>query len=491
MPGGEVLEFTGVSKRFGAVAAVTGFTAQVEPGRVTGFLGPNGAGKTTTLRILLGLVRASDGTATIGGTSYAKLRHPLQSVGAVLEASSFHPGRSAANHLKIYARAAGLPVSRVDATLGQVGLADVAGRKVGGYSLGMRQRLGLAYALLGDPGVLVLDEPTNGLDPEGIKWMRGFLRTLAAEGRTVLVSSHLLAEVQQTVDALLIISRGRLVYQGSLEGLTDPSEYATVVDAPDRAALTEALRAHDISFEVLRTGLSARGIDTRGVGEIAASAGIALSSLQRRGPALEEVFLDLVSGARVHPSADGVRAAADEAGAVDDATPGDDASEIDVPAADTDAPETESPSVVASAATDDEAGEPAPVEDETPPDVAVEEPPIAASEDPALDDASPSTAAFAVASTGVIDVIPPAADEPHDGDDTDDRAWDDYVKTESDVEADAFFSAFDDGTTPPAADAASPADDSDAPTDDGGSEAPVEQGEPADEEQHREEGEQR
>ncbi|HEX5859415.1 MAG TPA: ATP-binding cassette domain-containing protein, partial [Microbacterium sp.] len=237
MPDGQVLEFSGVTKRFGPVTAVSDFAARVEPGVVTGFLGPNGAGKTTSLRILLGLVRATEGTATIGGLPYAKLAHPLRSVGAALEASSFHPGRTAANHLKVYAQAAGLPTSRVDDAIGIVGLSDVAGRKVGGFSLGMRQRLGLAYTLLGDPGVLVLDEPANGLDPEGIKWMRGLLRQLAREGRTVLVSSHLLSEVSQTVDALLIIAQGRLVFQGRLDELSDQTEQAVVVDAPDRAAL--------------------------------------------------------------------------------------------------------------------------------------------------------------------------------------------------------------------------------------------------------------
>lgn len=305
MPDGQVLEFSGVTKRFGAVNAVESLSARIEPGVVTGFLGPNGAGKTTSLRILLGLVRATSGRATIGGVPYSELRHPLQSVGAALEASSFHPGRTAANHLKVYAQAAGLPASRVDAALGAVGLADVGGRKVGGFSLGMRQRLGLAYTLLGDPGVLVLDEPANGLDPEGIKWMRGLLRQLAAEGRTVLVSSHLLSEVAQTVDSLLIIARGRRVFQGGLDELSDASEQGIVVDSADRAALAEALRAADVPFEVVRGGLSVRAARTTDVGAIAAAAGVALSLLQRRGPALEEVFLDLVNGLRVHPSATG------------------------------------------------------------------------------------------------------------------------------------------------------------------------------------------
>ncbi|MEZ3161904.1 ATP-binding cassette domain-containing protein [Microbacterium sp. BWT-B31] len=303
MPEGLVLEFSGVTKRFGGVTAVSELSARVEPGHVTGFLGPNGAGKTTSLRVILGLVRATSGRATIGGVAYAKLKHPLQTVGAVLEASSFHPGRTGANHLRVYARAASLPDARVDEALGLVGLADAAGRKVGGYSLGMRQRLGLAYALLGDPGVLVLDEPTNGLDPEGIKWMRSLLRTLAREGRTILVSSHLLAEVQQTVDALLILANGRLVFQGGLEELADPSEYTTVVDAPDRAALAAALDTAGISHELLRSGITVRGHEPTQVGAVAATAGVALSLLQRRGPALEEVFLDLVNGARVHASA--------------------------------------------------------------------------------------------------------------------------------------------------------------------------------------------
>lgn len=302
MPDGHVLEFTDVTKRFGPVPAVDGLTARVEPGTVTGFLGPNGAGKTTSLRIMLGLVRATSGTATIGGKRYADLAHPLHTVGAALEASSFHPGRTAVNHLRVYARAAGIADRRVDEVLGLVGLADVAGRKVGGFSLGMRQRLGLAYTLLGDPGVLVLDEPANGLDPEGIRWLRGFLGSLAREGRTVLVSSHMLAEVQQTVSALLIISRGRLVYQGDMSGLTQPGDYSTVIDSPDRGALAAALDAAGVDYDALRTGFTVRSAEPAQLGAIAAAAGIALSNLQRKGPALEEVFLDLVNGTRVHAS---------------------------------------------------------------------------------------------------------------------------------------------------------------------------------------------
>jgi ABC-2 type transport system ATP-binding protein len=303
MPEGQVLEFRSVTKRFGPVNAVDRFTARVEPGTVTGFLGPNGAGKTTSLRILLGLVDATEGTATIGGRRYRELRHPLQTVGAALEASSFHPGRTAAAHLRVYAQAAGIPLRRVDDALGTVGLAEVAGRKVGGFSLGMRQRLGLAYTLLGDPGVLVLDEPANGLDPEGIRWLRGFLRDLAAQGRTVLVSSHLLSEVQQTASSLLIISRGRLVFEGGVADLTSLDDEATIVDAPDRDRLAAALTGAGLAHEPMRTGFAVRGADPVRVGAVAADAGVALSSLQRRGAALEEVFLDLVNGVRTHPSA--------------------------------------------------------------------------------------------------------------------------------------------------------------------------------------------
>lgn len=503
MPEGQVLEFSGITKRFGAVAAVSDFSARVEPGRVTGFLGPNGAGKTTSLRILLGLVRATAGTATIGGRPYASLTHPLQTVGAVLEASSFHPGRSAANHLKVYAQAAGLPLRRVDETLELVGLSDAGGRKVGGFSLGMRQRLGLAYALLGDPGVLVLDEPANGLDPEGIKWMRGFLRQLAREGRTVFVSSHLLAEVQQTVDSVLIIAQGRLVYDGTLEGLADPSEYATVVDSPDRAGLAAALTAADVPFDLLRSGLTVRGLDAAAVGAIAASAGVALSALQRRGPALEEVFLDLVSGARVHVAredADGesgadvaAAAAAGAAGpaaaaAVEPEDVGPDA-DAEAPATAGTEPETEKTdtpdAALAVAGAPDLEAEPA-QEDE-----ADAEPPV----EPAVDPTP--TASFAVASTGVIDIIPfggdpetdayedgrpldadpdvealgaiddelteaegaePGApdadgadgadgaesDAPDDAASSTDRPWETYVRTDADDEADAFFAAFTD-----------------------------------------------
>ncbi|KTR89702.1 multidrug ABC transporter ATPase [Microbacterium testaceum] len=440
MPEGQVLELTGLTKRFGAVSAVDSLDARVEPGLVTGFLGPNGAGKTTSLRMLLGLVRPTSGTATIGGQRYADLASPLQTVGAALEASSFHPGRSAANHLKVYARAAKLPTSRVDEVLGLVGLADVAGRRVGGFSLGMRQRLGLATALLGDPGVLVLDEPTNGLDPEGIRWMRSLLRHLAEEGRTVLISSHLLAEVQQTVDALLIISHGRLVFQGGVEDLADPDEYATVVDAPDRAALSALLDERGIPYQLLRNGFTIRHLEPVEVGALAAGAGIALSNLQSKGASLEDIFLELVSGVRVHASAGGTTVPAPapapapapdtalpDAGATDAATP--------APAVSSAVPDAAVPDAVTPAPAVDPLPAAAPVDTpapgagapvgETAPSTDMVTVPAAtragsrsAPTHPLPAEEGQSRPSYSVASTGVIDVVPPAS-APTDGATTD------------------------------------------------------------------------
>lgn len=410
MPDGQVLELAGLTKRFGSISAVDDLSARIEPGQVTGFLGPNGAGKTTSLRMLLGLVRPTSGTATIGGKHFSELTSPLQTVGAALEASSFHPGRSAANHLKVYARAAGLQTSRVDEVLGLVGLADVAGRRVGGFSLGMRQRLGLATALLGDPGVVVLDEPSNGLDPEGIRWMRSLLRHLAEEGRTVLISSHLLAEVQQTVDALLIISRGRLVFQGGIEDLADPDEYATVVDSPDRAGLSRVLDERGIEYQLLRNGFTIRHHDPVEIGGLAAGAGIALSNLQSKGASLEDIFLELVSGVRVHESAG---AAAPSEPAPDAETPPS-TTNLDAFPAPTGAP---APAVSHDALSSD-----APGPDEARPStalVAVITPPRTVRTAPEAPEAGPRQS-YAVASTGVIDIVSPAghddraADRPAD-----------------------------------------------------------------------------
>ena len=303
MPVGVPLVIEGLSKSFGTVNAVNALSFSVQPGQVTGFLGPNGAGKTTTLRILLGLVAADAGTATIGGVAYRDLERPLASVGAALEAASFHPGRSARDHLAIYAVAAGIDAQRVAATLSLVGLADYADRRVGGFSLGMRQRvggtpaagrqrLGLAFALLGDPGVLVLDEPVNGLDPEGIRWIRSFLRQMAAEGRTVLVSSHLLSEVQQSVDTVVIISHGSLVYQGGLLELETGTR--VLVDAPDRAALSAALLAAGITAQRGHGGLLVGGHSAAEIGAVAHGAGVPLSLLSAEQGGLENAFLALV-----------------------------------------------------------------------------------------------------------------------------------------------------------------------------------------------------
>jgi ABC-2 type transport system ATP-binding protein len=220
MAGMTIIQAHGLTKNYGSVRAVDDLSFSVDRGSVTGFLGPNGAGKTTTLRMLLGLVAPDAGTATIDGRVYADLPEPLHLVGAVLEASSFHPGRTARNHLRIQALAAAVDPSRIDEVLDLVQLTAAAGRRIGGFSLGMRQRLGLATALLADPEILILDEPANGLDPEGVRWLRGLLRGFAAEGGTVLVSSHMLAEAAQTVDSVVIIDHGRLIRQAPLASLT-------------------------------------------------------------------------------------------------------------------------------------------------------------------------------------------------------------------------------------------------------------------------------
>jgi ABC-2 type transport system ATP-binding protein len=289
------LEVAGLTKEFGAVRAVDDLTFTVRPGMVTGFLGPNGAGKTTTLRCLLGLVRPTAGRALIGGRPYAELEHPMRVVGAALEAADFHPGRSARNHLRFLAQASQLPLERVDAALGLVGMLEYADRRVGGFSLGMRQRLGLAQALLGDPGVLVLDEPANGLDPAGIAWLRQFLRGLAAEGRTVIVSSHVLSEVQQTVDEVVVLSRGRLVTQGRLADL-ETGRGSVVVRSPerDRLATVLAQARPDTAVAAHGTdGLEVRGWSTEDVGRVAFESRVELHELRGQAADLERMFLEL------------------------------------------------------------------------------------------------------------------------------------------------------------------------------------------------------
>ena len=293
------VEVRGLSKSFGAVQAVNDLGFTVEPGSVTGFLGPNGAGKTTTLRMLLGLLTPDAGTATFDGTPYAALPDPVRTVGAVLE-TAFHPARSGRNHLRVYCRAAGLPVSRADEVLVQVGLADAGRRRAGGYSLGMRQRLALAGALLGDPAVLVLDEPANGLDPEGIQWLRGFIRFLAhEEGRTVLVSSHLLSEVEQTVDRVVIVGAGRLVREGTIEQLRSGADGAgtVLVRSPESARLAEVLRVDGIEVAPEDGGgLTVTGSTPADVGRRAFTAGIELHELRSRTSGLEEIYFQLTAG---------------------------------------------------------------------------------------------------------------------------------------------------------------------------------------------------
>lgn len=302
MSSGEVLEFANVTKRFGTLVAVSNFSARIEPGVVTGFLGPNGAGKTTSLRVLLGQTHASAGTATIGGKRYSELRQPLRHVGAVLEASELRPRRTAARHLEVTARQNQIPTSRVADVLNFVGLGDEADARVSSYSLGMKQRLSIATALLGDPGAFVLDEPANGLDPEGIRWIRLLIRRLADEGRSVLVSSHVLSEIQQIADEVLIISRGELKYGGPLDRLADPTGAPVIVDSRDREELRRVLGEAGLESEILRTGLTVRGSNASDVGAIAASAGIALTTLQQRGPTLEDAFIEIVQGTWVTPA---------------------------------------------------------------------------------------------------------------------------------------------------------------------------------------------
>ena len=290
------IEIHGLCKRYGDIAAVDGLTFSVQRGAVTGFLGPNGAGKTTTLRMLLGLAKPTEGTATIGGRPYAELVEPFRHVGAVLETTGFHPGRRARDHLGVLAVAAGLPVARVEAVLDQVGLADVGGRRVKGFSLGMRQRLGLAAALLGDPEVLILDEPANGLDPEGVHWLRRFLRGFAYAGGTVLVSSHLLAEVAQTVDDVVIIAKGRLVTQSSLAELAKQTRAAVRVRTSQAETLRAALTADGIAAELAAADtVLAWETTAEAVGNAAAGAKVVIYEMTPEPLDLEEMFLELTT----------------------------------------------------------------------------------------------------------------------------------------------------------------------------------------------------
>jgi ABC-2 type transport system ATP-binding protein len=296
----EAIEAVGLTKRYGSVTAVDNLSFKVRSGAVTGFLGPNGAGKTTTLRMVLGLARPTAGHATVAGRRYADLDDPARTVGANLEVAGAHPGRSGRNHLRALAAMAGFPRKRVEEVLTLVELQDAADRRAGKYSLGMRQRLGLAATLLGDPQVLVLDEPANGLDPRGIRWLRDFLRRMAGEGRTVLVSSHVLAEVAQTVDDVVVIHRGRMITQGPVSQLTGSG--TVLVRTPRPADLRGALERAGLAATAQDDGaLLVSTHDAARVGELAHSAGVPLHELTPVATSLEEAFLELTSDAPERP----------------------------------------------------------------------------------------------------------------------------------------------------------------------------------------------
>ena len=286
----------GLTKRFGAITAVDDLSFEVKEGTITGFLGPNGAGKTTTLRMLLGLVHATAGTALIDGVAYRLLNRPAFTVGAALEATGFHPGRTARNHLRILAVPNRIPVRRVDEVLEQVDLTDAARRRVGGFSLGMRQRLMLAGALLGDPPIVVLDEPTNGLDPAGVHWLRQFLRDRADRGGTILVSSHLLAELAMSADAVVIIKSGRLVTEGTVAELVGQTGSRVRVRTPQAAELHRTLSTRGILAELSSPDeVLAREVSTQQVGEAIAAAGLVVYEIKTETQNLEDAFLELTA----------------------------------------------------------------------------------------------------------------------------------------------------------------------------------------------------
>jgi len=290
------IELHGLTKRFGDVTAVDDLTLELGSGTVTGFLGPNGAGKTTTLRMLLGLVSPTAGTATFDGRRYADLDQPARRVGAVLEASSFHPGRRAIDHLRILASAADLPAARAAEALAEVGMAGHARRRVGRFSLGMRQRLGLAAALLGRPSVLVLDEPANGLDPEGVHWLRAFLRDQADAGRTVVVSSHLLAEVAKTVDHVVVLDHGRLVADAPLAELTARAATAVVVRTPEAERFRAGLAGRAIEATVTAADqVVATGTTPEAVGRVIGAMGLVVYEMRLERSNLEDVFFALTT----------------------------------------------------------------------------------------------------------------------------------------------------------------------------------------------------
>jgi ABC-2 type transport system ATP-binding protein len=290
-----MIEVRELTKRYGSKTAVDGLTFSVRPGIVTGFLGPNGAGKSTTMRMIMGLDRPSSGSATIDGRPYGQLKAPMHEVGALLEARAVHTGRSALNHLRAMAATTGIPRFRVDEVIEMVGLHEVARRRAGGFSLGMGQRLGIASALLGDPHTLILDEPVNGLDPEGILWIRKLMQGLAADGRTVFVSSHLMSEMALTAEHLVVIGRGRLIADTPVQAFIDQAAHNTVrVRSPQAVALHDLLTGPDVTITSVGRGLiEVAGISAEVIGERAATAGIVLHELSNQRPSLEEAFMEL------------------------------------------------------------------------------------------------------------------------------------------------------------------------------------------------------
>ena len=292
---GARIDVRNLTKRFGGFTAVDDLSFSVDPGRITGFLGPNGAGKTTTLRILLDLVRETSGSATIEGRNYRDLTDPTGTVGAALEATNFHPGRTGRDHLRVIAAAAGIRDSRVDELLELTGIPAAARKRAGQYSMGMRQRLALAAALLGDPRVLILDEPANGLDPEGIRWLRQFLRHLAQEGKTILISSHLLQEIENTVDDVVIIANGQLVRSGSVADLRGVPK--AIVRTSDNDALIGALQVAAVNAAAEPDGtVIAETDDLRLIGDVALRAGLPIWQLEAKQADLESLFFDLTEG---------------------------------------------------------------------------------------------------------------------------------------------------------------------------------------------------
>jgi ABC-2 type transport system ATP-binding protein len=294
-----MITLTDVTKRYGPTVAVDHLSFEVRPGEVTGFLGPNGAGKSTTMRMVVGLDAPTSGHVTVDGHPYRDLRFPLRHVGALLEAKAIHPGRSARDHLRWLADSNGISRRRVDEVLDQVGLAEVAGRRSGGFSLGMGQRLGIATALLGDPQTLLLDEPVNGLDPEGIKWIRQLLRSLAAEGRSVMVSSHLMSEMALTADRLVVIGRGRLIAEGTVEDVVGQASTGSVrVDTPEADRLRTLVQSLGATTTTDADGaLVVTGTTAREIGTAAGTAGITLYELTPQSASLEEAFMELTRDA--------------------------------------------------------------------------------------------------------------------------------------------------------------------------------------------------